>query len=633
MSERDQRGAHEAPAGESAARPKEQPAKSVMPSPRRAAFLAGVKRKAAEGLPAPDHGISQAIERGTDRRKADPKHDVGERRDELEDAKKRLGQLDERLGRELAQVGPALTPEQQGEYVHKFHQTKEYRGALAAQQRAERGLEGDLAGGDGAALEKLADHGDGGAQKSLLDSYRALAAADTQGARDAMLWAHQALKDQKLGHHAEVQQILEQAKETFARGLLAELQRLIAGGDKRHLTERLLEAARTAREQLENVKSVVELGNLPEVLHQLEHELTHPLGAKEARRLAGELKGEAPLVRRVATGLFSFAGVAESSAQLGEGELEMLALFRESAEELLQALKGAKRVQQIEQQLAKFAASGGRVTSKVLPLLGVVGGGVATEQDLQALLRSQSVSHITMFVGDLLTTVGAALELAPPPIDLIGGALGVLGGAITAITSLFSGPSQEQKDERAILGGQGGMGLSNNQVSAFTGGFRHSDEFDNSSGYNLQAAQRFGLTPQQIQRLADRAPDLFSVEGALTAVEHLRRWLGEKSQGGLAAGLSGGGRLYAFLEACLFGPVSGAFSRGALVPIVIQFERDTEALGPSAAFLLYRFCPRVDQVKRRYASHPAVLPRDAFAKGPDMSLWKRWDPYASLAAG
>jgi hypothetical protein len=528
----------------------ERPASPVTASRARSSYLATARRQAAGGLPSAAGGL----ERPAGDRPASPsqaafdgaEHEVAHDRGALDDAQGKVDELERRLATELAQIGPALTAEQKAEYIEKFRARDEYRKALAAKRASEGGLEGDLAGGAGRTLERRADHGDDRAAKELCDSYRALAAADLAGARAAMIWAHRALADERLGHHADVRQILAQAEDTFARALLDELEQRIAGGDRKHLAARIAEAARTAKEELDRVRDVVALGNLPQLLGQLEHELASPLGAKQARKLAEELKGEAPMVKRVAVGLFSFAGVAEESRSLGRGELEALALFREDAEALLEALKGAKRVQQIEQQLGRFARTGGAVSAKVLPLLGVVGGAAATESDLRALLRSQSVGHIAMFVGDFLSTVGSALELAPPPVDLIGGALGVIGGAVTAIATLFGGPSREQEDEREILGGKGGMGFSKNQVGALTGGYRHADEFDDASGRNLALAERAGLSPRQIQSIAERCPEVFSREWEIERLENARKWLAEPSQGGLKLR-----HLGAFLEAAV----------------------------------------------------------------------------------
>jgi hypothetical protein len=466
---------------------------------------------------------------------------LGRDDDTLKRAQHEVVGLDRQLGTELAQIGPGLTLTQKLDYVRQFRARADYRSAQRAFVEAGHVLTSDANGGAIRSVQAAAESGDSGATKQLLATYSALAESNKDGARTALAWASEAEADCRFGPHlAEISAIRSTAEQTFSDGVLADIQRMIASpAGEETLSERLTKASHYFRIQMELVRAI-KLGNLPHVLREFELEVRSPLGAKETRRLLLELHGEDPMIKRIASHLFAFAGLGKNHVAAG-GEVHALGEMQDAAHELMAALQGAKDGRAVLAQLRRFAVVA-RHATRLLPLLGVYGSGKATIDDVEAVLHNPNVTDIARTVGDFLQASGSALELAPPPVDLIGTALMSIGAAISVVTLFWQGPSQAQRDERDILGN---MHFTHNQVSAYTGGYRTNDQNANSSGYSLARASKLGVSAQEIQHLAAVAPDLFSREGCFDGLVNLHAFLCQPAQGGLIAK-----RLPEFLQVC-----------------------------------------------------------------------------------
>jgi hypothetical protein len=476
--------------------------------------------------------VISASERAFDGRVAHDDH-------ALERAKEKLADLDRDLGAELGQIGPALTFDERLAYIRRSRARPEYRDAERAFVVAQRSLAHDLGGEAGGSMEAVADAGDHEATKQLLASYRDLAQSGKGGARAAIEWAHTTLHDRRFHHHAEVHAILVTAEHTFGEGVMAEIRRMIESPGHATFRDRLVEAADYFEMQMMALRAV-KIGNLPHLLLQFKLEVKSELSAKETRRLLTALHREDPMVQNLARRFFAMAVLGKDHVVTG-AEMHGLELLQDSARDLLEALRGAKHANQVAAQLRRFARVAGRATGLV-SVLGVYISGKATIADVEQAIHSPNVTDIARTVSDFLQATGSGLELAPPPVDLIGTALVSIGAAIGVITLLWQGPSKAQRDEREVLGE---MHFNHNEIAAFTGGYRHNDQIDDSSGHNLQRARELGLSARQIQHLAGLMPDVFSREGWLQRVANLHRFLREPAQGGLRVT-----HFPAFLELC-----------------------------------------------------------------------------------
>jgi hypothetical protein len=483
---------------------------------------------------------ASASERAFDGTLHDDRHD-------LDGAKHTLDALDRQLGMELDQIGPGLTPQQKVAYIRAFRARPDYRKGRQALVKSEHGLAAELHGQGGERLRRLADHGEENAAQALLDAYASLAISNKDGARAALLWAHATLRDPGFAHRAKLHDIQAHATDTYANGLLAELQHIIGSGHHANLVAQVNDACNRLGNEMQYMARVLAIGNLPSVLRQFAIEIRSPFGAREARRLLDALRGEAPMVRRVVAGLFTFGGVATYGGRAVGGEIEALTLMQVNARELMNSLRGSKTVAEIARKLGHFTGVARRVID-FMPLLGAVGSGRSGIDDVEALAHGAiDVTHIARTVGDFLQVVGFSLEVAPPPVDLIGTALMTIGGVISSLTLLWAGPSKELLDERDLLAKD--LHFSHNQVAAFTGGYRRNDENTNASARNLAQAQYLGVSPRVIQQLADIAPDLFSREWSIQHMHYLYEFLRQPAQGGLKTD-----SFATFLELCSHNP-------------------------------------------------------------------------------
>ena len=387
----------------------------------------------------------------------------------------------------------------------------------------------------------------------------ALAGSDAAGAGQALTWAATkcdvdpgsgAIRvTDSLYNHDQLRSLIDIAGNTIHRDVVAQVMSALKTGEHPSLKARIDEAWEVIDEgyvsPYAKLKYTWGAGKLPRMWHEFleQVELLDAAGkpnAKEIEHHIAKLKQAAevldPLSRRI-TGsvcdLFSVLFVTENGSV---GKLDAV-MFEasETVEKLRQILAFVKdrptnaSAEQIAslKRLSGDVTKSGQVMAKLVPFVDMSSSAYSTFTDLQKLDETHGKDPFVYasFLGDAFATFGGALELAPPPYDMVGKMINVAGTALSSAASLldhfFGGehdPIEEQKrdllDETHPESARGpGDGA---RIEALA---------SPAARGNLQAAAQAGLGQDQINTLLRQAPKLFEQKDAMKGLAAIQSYL------------------------------------------------------------------------------------------------------------
>lgn len=383
-------------------------------------------------------------------------------------ANEEVAKLQQELDQQLAEVSPALTPDQRQAYQAAYWE--KHQSALDEQKAANAELK-DVVSENQAALVKLARTNPKAAQalagslselardpaqaKFVLDTVKGLRTAGAlppgfekseQRLVEAMSAATNTL----------ARQALAQGDTQGAAKLLTDLHSFLS--TTKFVSSDVVDFVKEGLPALKDFTSAVvtaaRTGDVGPLTRYLESEKAKQLadGAK-----AGGLMGA---LSTVTTGV-GMAVYLSEAATAPNGQEQVLAVMNASAAgaELLASGFGAI-AQATRDATNKALRLGGRalgdlgkVLEKVTPVLNFALGTISAAQSIGEAFDDPNLKTVGAAVGDTLAAVGGAIALVPGA-QAVGAAIAVVGAGISIVTGLIHGHQQSearQKEQRELL--------------------------------------------------------------------------------------------------------------------------------------------------------------------------------------
>ncbi len=222
---------------------------------------------------------------------------------------------------------------------------------------------------------------------------------------------------------------------------------------------------------------------------------------------------------------------------------------------------------------------------QVGPGIDLVLGAVSTAQDIQAVLQNADPALKTKLFGDALTTIGAVIVFANPELGAI--VMGV-GAAVALVSQIVADHDAEKAAEAAIeartskvIGGASADTIAKALVGAQDNHLWDMSEYPTS----WYAKQRLGLTAQQIQSIAARAPDFVRLgdhsDNGITGLQSLEAkcLVASASSADLARARD---RLYGALDAAI-----GAAGQDGVLLLATSMNHGNGRIGDCAGWKSY----------------------------------------------
>ncbi|WNG57261.1 hypothetical protein F0U59_22680 [Archangium gephyra] len=434
---------------------------------------------------------------------------INEVRADYETKAEDLSKVEQRLNEELGQIGPALTPEEVEAYKEAFWARPENARirdeALAAGDKLSETLAASTE-----QLEVLAAQGDTDAQKTLFESYSALAKTPNH-ADEALLFAG------RINQNAGLANALRgEYGEDFEKKLADDL---IAPAVGNAQAEAIAEAGEggfdAAMEKFESLVSGLETaqslhdipGDFRQMLDDIRAIRAGTYSPDQVQDLLNSWDDKSPLGKSLAVATFGL-GLYDLPSQLAEGEyLEAI------KNTLTTSAAGIELTSGILSTIGKAGAAAdvAKFGAKFLPILGLGADAIQAYQDIQALRDGVSPGDIFNLAGSVVSLVGDVagfIPIAGTAVDVVatfvGEALRVVGGLLNG----EFGPGLEDFDlgeVRDIL--HETLGLSDAEVQLLVA--------NTKNGYG-ERLQELGLEPEQIRELLTQTePPLFAFSGGL----------------------------------------------------------------------------------------------------------------------
>lgn len=476
--------------------------------------------------------------------------DLDAKRKELEEAEKKLRELDNELAKQLAgdHIAVTLTDAKKAEYINAYRGKPEYKGAVARVNAASQALNLTLHR-DGADLEAFGADGKDPVQAKqaggdLMGTYRALAAAPFNSPLLAAVADHPPAA--LAGNKKELQELAERAVELDQPLEFAKLREIFEAAEAKEKGSGMIAVLGAAKERLvKPYEAYQQFAGLKKVGTQIDRALPELVEYMKDRkglsqavrqsRLAEVIKvfgGEEDRIAvRAGKGLAALIGGAAEAGEFAKtGELTALAnAVLGQGREFLAAAKAGEQGAELATAAESVGAAG--MELKLLPLMAIALGGVQLFQDGKSFAKTKNPADLVAGVGDAISIVGGAV-MCVPGLQPIGEAINVVGTAITYIAHIFHGDPEgdkRRKDEKGTLDDTQAYGhVTGPLAKVFT-------DKDAKKALELVEKDSFKWTPEEVQRVATAHPFLFTDGYQMAAANNLRNYFSQKRYGGLEA--------------------------------------------------------------------------------------------------
>jgi hypothetical protein len=260
------------------------------------------------------------------------------------------------------------------------------------------------------------------------------------------------------------------------------------------------------------IKGVKLLGKIDEVLKSGDYEgltradftsgLSGPVGTGLAA--AGLAFGAFGITNAARKG--QYTKLVEDIASTGSSGVQLLSNTLKSldgAGKVAEGAEGASQAAEGAVDASKLAAEGLSTVSfldRLAPGLGVVANGVAFGAQLAQDVHDPTVGGIVSTVGDFVATVGSGIGTVIPGVGQVVEGVGLVVAGIGSFVSNIQNRGAIDGEERSLLEK---AGVNDNAATALANG-------DNQGA---QLHSTLGMTPQQIQQLAQNHPEVFAAPG------------------------------------------------------------------------------------------------------------------------
>jgi len=496
----------------------------------------------------------------TDQAEHGAAEDLNAKRKELEEAEKKLRELDNELAKQLAgdHIAVTLTDAKKVEYIRAYQAKPEYKGAIARVNAASQAL-GQTLHRDGADLEAFGADGKDPVQGKqaggdLMSTYRALAAAPFNSPLLAAIADHPPAA--LAGNKKELQELAERAIELDQPLEFAKLREIFEAAEAKEKGSGIIAVLGAAKERLcKPYEAYQQFAGLKKVSEQIDRalpEFKHYLAIKSTLDKPGKqaalgkvievFAGEEDRVAvRAGKGLAALIGGAAEAGEFAKtGELSALAnAVLGQGREFLAVAKAGKEGAELATAAEGVSAAG--LELKLLPLMAIALGGVQLFQDGKSFAKTKNPADLVAGVGDAISIVGGAV-MCVPGLQPIGEAINVIGTAITYIAHIFHGDPEgdkRRKDEKGTLDDTQAYGhVTGELAKVFT-------DKDAKKALELVEKDQYKWKPDEVQAVAKEHPFLFTDSYQMAAAENLRKYYGQKKYGGLSAAHTGS--LHAFV--------------------------------------------------------------------------------------
>ncbi|WP_375754519.1 hypothetical protein [Corallococcus exercitus] len=438
---------------------------------------------------------------------------IKEVRADYEAKAEELTQVETRLNKELAQLGPALTPEEIEAYKEAFWEREDNADIRDAARAAGDTLSETLTAST-AELEALAAQGDPGATKALFDGYKALAETPNH-ADEALQFAGRINQDAGLA-----KALSKEYGGDFEQKLSDEI---LAPAVPNAQAEAIAEAGEggfdVAMKEFSSLVKGLKTGhalvNIPGDVQQMLTDIRDiragTFTQDQVQEMVDAWGNESPLGRSLAGATLGL-GLYDLPSQLADGEyLEAIKNTLTSSADGIELTSGVLNTlgkTGAATDVAKFGA-------KFVPLLGLGADAIQAYQDVQALRDGVSAGDVFNLAGSVVSLAGDIAGFVPVAGTAVDVVATVAGEALRTVGSLLNGdlgPDLEDfsVDEATdIL--QDTLGLSEAEVQLLLGG--------TNSGYGKRM-QALGLDPLQVREvLTQTEPPLFAFSDGLGSYE------------------------------------------------------------------------------------------------------------------
>ena len=407
------------------------------------------------------------------------------------EAKDRAEARNTRLAQELADFGPALTDSQRREYIGQFKAEPESVEAYEAEAKAARALGDYLA--DPANKEALFAAMKDPATAALATGrlYGALEAVARVDGELALSYAKELQDDPALS--ALVNELGNFEEDVVGPAISTAATELVA-----KYPEEPQRAASELRALLDPIKSGVEIKDgIEKMLGSME--LAAAGDYSSVATLAEDWAGKGGVARGIAAATLIF-GAASAVDDVSQGKyLEATKNFAQAGEQAMGLLAVATKAFAQSGRLAEYAPRAlqfGDFAARMAPALGLLANSTSFAINIQKVGENgPNGGYAVAAMGDAIAVMGSAVSLVPggqPAGALFTG----IGSAVSAAGTLLGDKLDEahlRRDQRAHLAA---IGIEEPLLGTLL----------EATGSQTRAWQALGVTPYQMQRLADRSP-------------------------------------------------------------------------------------------------------------------------------
>jgi hypothetical protein len=417
--------------------------------------------------------------------------EVDKAREALEDAKGLADDLDEKLAKELADFGPALTDEQRQAYVESFR--GEHKALYQSVVEKAEALDA-LMKENGPALEAAAIK-DGHAADVLYGAYKAL--ANSPKAEEAAKFASKVLADPSSALAGAVKRFPKLEQEIAQPAISnAWTQFLSEEPDPDSALSRLSEI----------VKPYVEGRNASQETKEAWEALGQVIKTKkfDALEALSEAGAKSPLAKSFAAASMVL-GAYEGFQDVQDGKyVEAVKNFASAGKDGMDVLKfGTAALKEAGLVAEGSAAVTTTFAAKLAPGLGVVASAISLGLNMDKVRKdTANLGTGLAITGDLLSLMGSGLAVIPggqvPGSFFIG-----VGGVVGAVGSYVEGQINDKEMQADQRRGLAAAGITEPLLSTLV---------DGEPARMKELQEELGLDAQQIQQLALRYPTLITHE-------------------------------------------------------------------------------------------------------------------------
>ena len=527
--------------------------------------------------------------------------DLATKRKALDNAEKKLRELDNELSKQLAgdRIGDTLTNDKKVAYIHAFQNKDEYKKAVAAVNAASQAL-GVMLKRDGGDLEAFGADGKdpvqaGQAGGDLMATYRSLA----QAPHNSVLLAKVADSPPAAlrGNKKELAQLAENALEIDLPLEFAGLREIFEAAEAKEKGSGILAVLEQAKQRLvkpyeafNQFKGLVKVGTqIDRAMPAFQEYLLFRgamTDAQKKKAIANVIEifgGEEDRVSvRVGKGLAALIGGATDAGEFAKtGQLQALAnAVLGNGREFLAAANAGKNGTELATAAEGVSAAGFEL--KLLPMMAIALGGVQLFDDGANFAKTKNPADLVAGVGDAISIVGGAV-MCVPGLQPIGEAINVIGSAITFVAHIFRGDPEgdkRRKDEKGTLDDTQAYGnVTGELAKTLTNG--------NAKGaLDRIAKDSPKWSPEDIQAVAKDHPFLFTEEHLVDAADNIRKFYAQDRYGGLSPSLTS--NLHQFILKLPSDKMKRLLEMGAERTFAVVANASTE--DASAVYMLLQQC-------------------------------------------